>query len=71
MATEKELKVAHGPEIDRLREFEKDLAGLINKYNLESLGNIPDYMLAEFLRKTLQECSWLAREQNKWLKVPE
>jgi len=70
MVTEKELDVAHGPEEDRLREFEKDLAELINKYNLESLGNIPSYMLAEFLRKTLQECSWLTREQNSWLKVP-
>lgn len=34
--------------------FEKELAGLINKHNMESDSDTPDFILAEYLRRCLE-----------------
>lgn len=50
-----------------MREFEKDLAELINKHGLESrLGDTPDYLLAHVAFQAMAEFGMAAKERDKW-----
>lgn len=52
---------------DFMREFEKDLAKLINKHGLESrLGDTPDYLLAHVAFQAMAEFGMAAKERDKW-----
>lgn len=50
-----------------MREFEKDLAKLINKHGLESrLGDTPGYLLAHVAFQAMAEFGMAAKERDKW-----
>lgn len=54
-------------EKDFMREFEKDLAKLINKHGLGSrLGDTPDYLLAHVAFQAMAEFGMAAKERDKW-----
>src|SRR5271170_1199706 len=47
-------------------EFEKELAALINKHSLENGSNTPDFMLAAFLRGSLDTYNQICQWRDKW-----
>lgn len=59
---------------EEVRYFEKDLASLINRHNLEKDSGTPDFLLAAFLddvRITLDDMirkrdKWYGREEKEW-----
>lgn len=46
--------------------FSEDLCGLINKYNLESKANVPDFILARFMCESLRIAENMTLERDKW-----
>lgn len=58
-------KVDMGQEIN-LDVFEKDLADLINRHDLEGLANVPDYILAKHLRGCLNSFCVNLKENTRW-----
>lgn len=67
--TEDELKIAQGELNNRLLAFNEELKVLITKYNLESVGNVPNFILADYVTRSLVRVSMLIKHQNAWLKV--
>jgi hypothetical protein len=60
------------PEPPRLHHdspFLKDLEGLINKHCMEAGSNTPDFILALFLARILEDANALIRERDKWYSV--
>ena len=47
-------------------EFLKELTSLINKHNLESLCNTPDFIIAEYLVECLANYAYTLQECGKW-----
>jgi len=52
----------------RLDEFEKELEHLINKHSLENESNTPDFIIARYLRKSLETFNEAARAKDDWYK---
>lgn len=50
----------------KLKEIERDLAGVINKHSLENLSNTPDFILARLLISTLVNFSTTSLSREKW-----
>ncbi len=42
------------PEQQKILDFQKELASLINKFSFENLSNTPDFVLAEYLYSCLE-----------------
>ena len=52
--------------------FEKELAGLINKYSQENGSDTPDFLLAEYLTGTLKVYNTTVKAREKWYgRAPE
>lgn len=47
-------------------EFEKELTSLINKYNIDSNLNTPDFILAAAMRRILPMLSSFVAERDHW-----
>lgn len=52
-----------------ISEFEKNLEHLINKHSMENKSDTPDFILAEFLRKILDNYGDTVRARDKWFGV--
>lgn len=53
-------------DLKTLDAFEKDLTGLINRYGLEGLADVPDYILAKHLRSCLNLFCVNLKENTRW-----
>lgn len=49
-----------------MKNFEKDLAGLINSYSLENKSNTPDFILAKYLVSCLKAYNSTVNARDKW-----
>jgi hypothetical protein len=49
-----------------MSEFEKELAGLINKYSLENGSDTPDFFLAEYLTNCLAVFDHTMKKRKNW-----
>ncbi len=52
--------------LEKQSQFQTELKGLINKYNLENESNTPDFILAEYLADCLQTFDIAVRSREKW-----
>lgn len=50
--------------------FERELCALINKYSLEETSNIPDFLLAEYLARSLTTFNHLTIKRTDFYKPP-
>lgn len=50
-------------------QFEKDLESLINRHSLENKSNTPDFLLASFLRKSLDAYNTTLKARDEWFGV--
>ena len=48
------------------QEIVMDLAKVINKYSLEQESQTPDYILAEYMLKSLSDLNRLMRDRDYW-----
>ena len=48
------------------QEIVRDLAKVINKYSLEQESQTPDYILAEYMLKSLSDLNRLMRDRDYW-----
>lgn len=51
-------------------EFKKELTALINKHSMENMGNVPDFILADFLYWSLLNFSTALQKRDNWFKPP-
>ena len=49
-----------------LEDFKKRLTSLINEENIENLSNTPDYILAEYLVRCLQNWNETTISRQAW-----
>jgi hypothetical protein len=50
--------------------FEKDLESLINKYSKENESNTPDYILAKYMLRSLENFNLTLKERSEWYNEP-
>lgn len=50
--------------------FERELCALINKYSLEETSNIPNFLLAEYLARSLTTFNHLTIKRTNFYKPP-
>lgn len=48
------------------KEFQDDLANLINRHSLEQICNIPDFLLAEYIAKQIESFAKTTVNRDKW-----
>ena len=48
------------------QEIVRDLAKVINKHSLEQESQTPDYILAEYMLKSLSDLNRLMRDRDYW-----
>lgn len=49
-----------------IEDIKRELAELINKYNLENESNTPDYIIAEYLYNCLENYNLITKLKDKW-----
>ena len=47
-------------------EIVRDIAHVVNKYSLEQESQTPDYILAEYMLKSLSDLNRLMRSRDYW-----
>jgi len=47
-------------------KVEKELTDLINRNGLDTFTNIPDYILASFLMRTIIAATLVVRDRDEW-----
>jgi len=47
-------------------DFTRRLEELINEYSMENESNTPDFVLAEYLRKCMQNFAEATKARDKW-----
>jgi hypothetical protein len=52
------------PYTDPLNNFEKDLRKLINKHSVENLVDMPDFLIAHYICRSLHNLSFLIKRNN-------
>ena len=50
-------------------EFTKELENLINRHSVENGSNTPDFMLAEYLIRCIDNYNQLCRQRDSWYSV--
>jgi len=50
-------------------EFRTELAALINKHSVEQCGDVPDYILAEYLCACIDAIHGVTKARDKWFGV--
>jgi len=53
-------------EIEGVKTFETELAGLINHYSIENASNTPDFILAQFISGCLESFNGAVQQREKW-----
>jgi glutamate synthase domain-containing protein 3 len=53
-------------EYNKEENFKKELEQLINKYSQEGGSNTPDFILAHYMSKCLQNFNEITKERDKW-----
>ena len=48
------------------QEIVRDIAQVVNKYSLEQESQTPDYILAEYMLKSLSDLNRLMRDRDYW-----
>ena len=48
------------------QEIVSDIARVVNKYSLEQESQTPDYILAEYMLKSLSDLNRLMRDRDYW-----
>jgi hypothetical protein len=48
------------------RTFEQDLCDIINRHSMENHSDTPDFILCEFLRKSLETFDVAVRLRERW-----
>ena len=48
------------------QEIVRDIAQVVNKYSLEQESQTPDYILAEYMLKSLSNFNRLMRDRDYW-----
>ena len=48
------------------QEIVRDIAHVVNKYSLEQESQTPDYILAEYMLKSLSDLNRLMRDRDYW-----
>ena len=56
--------------MDRMDRFEEELRDLINRHSVESDSNTPDFVLAQYLRASLEAYNAATRRRGKWYRLP-
>lgn len=51
--------------------FERELVKLINRYSKENSSNTPDWILAEYLSRCLENWNLTMLRRNEWYKEEE
>ena len=51
------------------QEIVRDIAHVVNKYSLEQESRTPDYILAEYMLKSLSDLNRLMRDRDYWYGV--
>lgn len=51
---------------EKWQTFEKELAGLLNKFSMENDSNTPDYILARYLLQCLRAYESAKRSNEQW-----
>ena len=51
---------------EKLAEFQKELATLINRYSIENLLNTPDFIIAENMVNHLIATANIVSRRDKW-----
>lgn len=49
-----------------MTEFESELTRLLNRYSLESGSNTPDYVLAQYIRNSLNAFNSAVNMREEW-----
>jgi len=49
-----------------MSDFKKELEGLINKHSAENGSNTPDFILANYLSRCLDNFDETLQERQKW-----
>lgn len=49
-----------------MAEFESELTQLVNRYSLESGSNTPDYILAQYIRNSLNAFNAAVNMREEW-----
>lgn len=52
--------------IKNVAEFKKELTYLINKHSIENHGDVPDYMLSEYVMRCIFAVGVLCEERDAW-----
>jgi len=52
--------------VSDLKEFEKELAALINKYSLENRSDTPDFILASYLVACMLDYEAAVLKRRQW-----
>ena len=55
-----------GEDWGREQEFERELAGLINRYSLENGSNTPDFIIARYLVSCLKALNATIQTRSVW-----
>lgn len=48
------------------KEFESELTNLVNRYSLGSGSNTPDYILAQYIRNSLNDFNAAVNMREEW-----
>ena len=49
-----------------MTDFEKDIAGVINKHSEENASNTPDYILAQYVNDCLKAFNEATQKREQW-----
>ena len=55
--------------VEREQQFEKELTELLNKYNMESICNTPDFIIANYLVHCLRAVENFSLKRERWYGV--
>jgi hypothetical protein len=53
-----------------MSEFRKELEGLINSHSQENESNTPDWILAQYILKSLDAFNQATRQRERWYSSP-
>lgn len=49
--------------------FKKELTQLMNRYNIDTITNIPDFVLADYLHNCIVNLATATQIRDNWLKI--
>ena len=55
--------------MENIKEFEKEVCGIINKLSLENLSNTPDYIIARYLTNCLINFNNIVNSRDRHIDI--